>query len=57
MSKLPTRLRRHPILRQLVQETHLLISDLVQPIFVTCSNEKTEIVSMPGQYHIPLKNN
>jgi len=54
MSKLPTRLRRNPILRQLVQETHLSISDLVQPIFVTYSNEKTEILSMPGQYHIPL---
>jgi len=54
MSKLPTRLRRNPILRRLVQETELSINDLVQPIFVTYSNEKTEILSMPGQYHIPL---
>ena len=54
MSKLPTRLRRNPILRQLVQETHLSINDLVQPIFVTYSKKKTEILSMPGQCHIPL---
>ena len=54
MSRLPTRLRRNPILRQLVQETQLSINDLVQPIFVTYSDKKTEIISMPGQYHIPL---
>ena len=54
MSKLPTRIRRNSILRQLVKETELSINDLVQPIFVTHSNEKTEILSMPGQYHIPL---
>jgi len=54
MSKLPTRLRRNPALRQLVEETQLSINDLVQPIFVTSSNKKTEILSMPGQYHIPL---
>ena len=54
MSKLPTRLRRNPILRQLVQETQLSINDLVQPIFVTYSNKKTQITSMPGQYHIPF---
>ena len=54
MSKLPTRLRRNPVLRQLVEETQLSINDLVQPVFVTSSNKKTEILSMPGQYHIPL---
>ena len=33
MSKLPTRLRRNPILRDLVQETQLSINDLVS-IFI-----------------------
>ena len=55
MSRLPTRLRRNPIFRQLVQETQLSINDLVQPVFVTYNNKKTEILSMPGQYHIPLE--
>ena len=54
MSQLPTRLRRNSILRKLVQETRLSRHDLVQPIFVTCSSKKTEIISMPNQYHIPL---
>ena len=54
MTKLPTRLRRNPILRKLIQETRLSVYDLVQPVFVTHSNKKTKITSMPGQHHIPL---
>ena len=49
------RLRNNQAIRDLVRETHLLINDLVMPIFVKYgSNERQEIASMPGifQYSI-----
>ncbi|HEY3296483.1 MAG TPA: porphobilinogen synthase [bacterium] len=51
----PRRLRRTETLRRLVQETHLHADDLVQPLFVVPGEKvKTEISSMPGQYHLSV---
>lgn len=41
------RLRRSASLRGLVQENHLALTDLIQPLFVT-AGESQEIPSMPG---------
>lgn len=51
----PRRLRRTPILRELVQETRLSVSDLVYPIFVRHGSQKKPISSMPGQFQHSLK--
>ena len=49
----PRRLRRTPILRNLVRETSLATSDLIWPLFVVPgSNVKTPIASLAGQYHL-----
>ena len=48
----PRRLRRTPALRELTRETHLRPEALVYPLFVRHGKGvKTEIASMPGQYH------
>src|SRR4029079_15403795 len=48
----PRRLRRTPALRELTRETHLRPEALVYPLFVRHGRGvKTEIASMPGQYH------
>ncbi|MCB9357746.1 MAG: porphobilinogen synthase [Calditrichaeota bacterium] len=48
----PRRLRRTETLRRLVRETHLTPADFIQPLFVVPgTNVKTEISSMPGQFH------
>lgn len=45
------RLRLNPILRKLVQETHIRIDDFIYPLFVVPGrNIKTEISSMKGVY-------
>ena len=47
----PRRLRRSPLLRDLVRETHLRVDDLIMPLFVEeASTQRQEISSMPGQY-------
>ncbi len=59
-SKFPSlrlrRLRQHPVLRELVRETELNVSDLVLPLFIkgVQGAQKNPIVSMPGHYQIPL---
>ena len=49
------RYRSSPAMRELLQETHIRIKDLVMPLFI---NEgiatPIEIKSMPGIYQIPL---
>jgi porphobilinogen synthase len=50
----PRRNRRHPALRCLVRETHLLPSDLIYPIFVG-SGAKQAILSMPGISRWPIE--
>jgi len=51
----PRRLREHPALRKMVQETDLRIQDLILPLFVTHGRDvKTEIASMPGHYRFSI---
>lgn len=49
------RLRQSPLLRSLVRETHLELSDLILPLFIKeDAKEKIPISSMPGHFQIPL---
>ncbi len=49
------RLRMNPLLRDLVRETHLHLSDLVAPIFVCPgSGLRREIPSMPGVFNFSV---
>jgi len=49
------RLRRSPLLRRMVQETRLEVSDLVAPLFVKEGIPEPEpIAAMPGQYQHTL---
>ncbi|MGY2715612.1 porphobilinogen synthase [Thermostichus sp. MS-CIW-19] len=51
----PRRLRRTAALRQLVQETHLRVQDLIYPLFVMeGENQRQEVESMPGCYRYTL---
>src|SRR5947208_2761086 len=51
----PRRLRRHPVLRDLVRETDLSVADLILPLFVRPGkNVKKEIASMPGNYQLSV---
>ena len=50
--KRPRRLRSTPAMRRMVRETRLSPDSLIWPLFVKDGQEiKTEIPSMPGQYH------
>lgn len=57
----PRRLRQNPYIRDLVQETHLSINDLIQPIFIVAGNniaghnQPEPIDAMPGVYRFSLK--
>ncbi len=52
-----SRLRGNPTFRQMVRETTLEISDLIQPLFVHHGEKvKTEIASMPGQFQLSVDN-
>src|SRR5437016_3325375 len=51
----PRRLRRHPVLRDLVRETSLSVKDLIFPLFVRPGRGiKKEIPSMPGNYQLSV---
>jgi len=51
----PRRLRRLPMLREMVQETRLSARDFVYPLFVTHGrNVQLEIAPMPGMYQLSL---
>ncbi|MFS8857287.1 porphobilinogen synthase [Synechococcus sp. H55.7] len=51
----PRRLRRTEALRQMVQETHLRVQDLIYPLFVMeGENQRQEVESMPGCYRYTL---
>lgn len=51
----PRRLRQHPLLRDLVRETTLAISDLIFPLFVRPGKDiKKEIASMPGNFQLSI---
>lgn len=48
------RLRHNPMIREIVRETFLRASQLVQPLFVRAEiTERREIRSMPGQFQLP----
>src|ERR687889_2713952 len=49
------RLRKSEAIRDLLQETHLSVKDLVFPLFVQEGiDERIEIESMPGVFRFPL---
>jgi porphobilinogen synthase len=49
------RLRQHEALRRMVRETHLSVSDLIYPMFVTeGKDQRQEIASMPGQFRFSI---
>src|SRR5262249_51894295 len=49
------RLRQHPVLRELVRETTLNVSDLILPLFVRPGRGiRKEITSMPGNYQLSV---
>ncbi len=53
-----TRFRRkriHPVLRDLLQETHLSVDDFIYPFFARSGTGiKTEVASMPGVYQMSI---
>lgn len=51
----PRRLRTSPIIRDLVQESHLRTSDFIAPLFVQAHEGSTPIASMPGQSRLGPK--
>ena len=51
----PRRLRQHPQLRRMVQETRLTASDLIYPLFaVPGESVAKEVKSMPGVYQLSV---
>ncbi|WP_303974250.1 porphobilinogen synthase [Streptococcus merionis] len=49
------RLRKNPVMRDLVRETHVSIDDMIQPLFVKEGiDQKQEVPSMPGVCQFPL---
>jgi porphobilinogen synthase len=50
------RLRINPVLRDLVQETHLTTDDFIYPLFIKDESEgyRKEIVSMPGVFQMSI---
>ncbi|MFV1976575.1 MAG: porphobilinogen synthase [Candidatus Scalindua sp.] len=51
----PRRLRSNKLIRDLVQETHLTVKDLIMPLFVRPgSGIKKEISTMPGNYQFSV---
>lgn len=53
--KRPRRLRMNSILREMIRETSLDVSDLIYPLFVVPGdNIKEEIDSMPGVYYFSI---
>ncbi|MDX2191319.1 MAG: porphobilinogen synthase [Bacteroidota bacterium] len=57
MLRRPRRNRKSPVIRNLVQENQVQVSDLIFPLFLTAGNHlKVEIKSMPGIYRWSLDN-
>lgn len=51
----PRRLRGNPLLRKMVQETHLNLEDFIYPLFVEEMEEGKKVIdSMPGMYRHSL---
>ena len=50
LSRRPRRLRTTPAMRRLVRETRVHPAQLVWPLFVGETSEKTPLPSLPGQF-------
>jgi porphobilinogen synthase len=51
----PRRLRYHPLMRELVRETSLIVEHLILPLFVRPGHGiRKEIASMPGNYQLSI---
>jgi porphobilinogen synthase len=50
----PRRLRRSPALRAMVRETALSATHLIAPLFISESNTREAVASMPGVERIPV---
>ncbi|MBN1276208.1 MAG: porphobilinogen synthase [Deltaproteobacteria bacterium] len=51
----PRRLRRNPVIREMVRETSLSVKDFIAPLFVKYGKGRKEpIPSMPGQFHFSV---
>jgi porphobilinogen synthase len=49
------RKRIHPVLRDLLEETHLSVNDFIYPLFARSGREiKDEVASMPGVYQMSI---
>jgi len=49
------RKRIHPVLRDLLEETHLNVNDFIYPLFARSGREiKDEVASMPGVYQMSI---
>jgi porphobilinogen synthase len=49
------RLREHPTMRRMAQETRLSVNDFIYPLFVTHGRDvKREVAPMPGVYQLSL---
>jgi porphobilinogen synthase len=53
LARRPRRLRQSASLRALVQETHLLPSNFIAPLFVT-DGPRTQIATLPGVERLPI---
>lgn len=53
-TKRPRRLRSNAIIRNLVQESHLLLKDCILPLFIRHGSSSIAIKSMPGHYQLCL---
>ena len=53
----PRRLRKTKNIREIIQETHLSVSDFIYPMFIIPGNRvKEEIASMPGIFRYSIDN-
>lgn len=56
LSRRLRRLRATPVLRSLVRETHLTVSDLIYPLFVSERiTERAPVASMPGVFQLTVE--
>lgn len=56
LSRRPRRLRATPALRSLVRETHVSVTDLVYPLFVSEKiSSRTPVASMPGVFQLTVE--
>ena len=57
MLKRPRRNRKSPVIRDMIQETHLSSANLIFPLFIVDGeNQKVEVKSMPGIYRYSIDN-